>query len=56
MKITKDDLKKISDEVYDEITNQDGGEDDSPIASAVADVAINIVQKYFEKVIEIENK
>ena len=43
MKITKDDLKKIS-----------NGEDDSPIASAVADVAINVVQKYFEKVIEIE--
>ena len=53
MKITKDDLKKISNEVYDEVTKQNG-EDDSPIASAVADVAINVVQKYFEKVIEIE--
>ena len=55
MKITKDDLKKISDKVYDDVTKQNG-EDDSPIASAVADVAINVVQKYFEKVIEIENK
>ena len=54
MKITKDDLKKISDKVYDEVTKQNG--EDSPIASAVADVAINVVQKYFEKVIEIENK
>lgn len=53
MKITKDDLKKISDEVYDEVTKQNG-EDDSPIASAIADVSINVVQKYFEKVIEIE--
>lgn len=56
MKITKDDLKKISDDVYDEITNQNSGEDESPIASAVADVAINVVQKYFEKIIEIEDK
>ena len=55
MKITKDNLKKISDEVYDEVTKQNG-DNDNPITSAVVDVAINVVQKYFEKAIEIENK
>ena len=54
MKITKDDLKKISSEVYDEMKEQNDSEES--IGLAIADVAINAIEKYFEKVIEIENK
>ena len=43
MKLTKDDIQKISNEVYDEVTKRNG-EDDSPSASADADEAINVVQ------------
>lgn len=54
MKITKNDLRKISNEVYDEIKEQ--GDSEESIVLAIADVTINVIEKYLEKVIEIENK
>lgn len=54
MKITKNDLKKISNDVYDEIKQQ--VDSDESIKLAVAEVTIEIIEKYLEKIIVIENK
>lgn len=50
----KNDLKKISNDVYDEIKQQ--VDSDESIKLAVAEVTIEIIEKYLEKIIVIENK
>lgn len=53
MKITKDDLETISKEVYDDIKSH--SETNDPMIDAMVNISINVIETYFEKVIEKEN-